>query len=99
MFAHRNLAEIPDRQEDAQREDEHHGTQQDDEDRLDLLRQGLEFVLDLAAASTEAEREACAQLVEKMGIDGYGTLAIAAAIRARGNPVHNPNQLEFNFDD
>jgi hypothetical protein len=30
------------------------------------------------------EREACAVLVEQMGIDGYGTLAIAAAIRARG---------------
>jgi hypothetical protein len=30
------------------------------------------------------EREACAVLVEQMGIDGYGTLAIAAAIRERG---------------
>ena len=31
------------------------------------------------------EREACARMCEQMGIDGYGTLAIAAAIRARSN--------------
>jgi hypothetical protein len=30
---------------------------------------------------TLAERERCATLVEKMGMEGYGTLAIAAAIR------------------
>ena len=30
------------------------------------------------------EREACAQLAEQAGIDGYGTLAAAAMIRARG---------------
>ncbi len=30
------------------------------------------------------ERERCALLVEQMGIEGYGTLAIAVAIRARG---------------
>ena len=30
------------------------------------------------------EREACALLCETMGAKGYGTLAIAAAIRARG---------------
>lgn len=29
------------------------------------------------------EREACAQTVERMGIAGYGTLAIAGAIRVR----------------
>jgi hypothetical protein len=29
------------------------------------------------------EREACAQMVERMGIAGYGTLAIAGAIRVR----------------
>jgi hypothetical protein len=28
-----------------------------------------------------SEREKCAALVEEMGINGYGTLAIAAAIR------------------
>jgi hypothetical protein len=27
------------------------------------------------------ERKKCAQMVERMGIEGYGTLAIAAAIR------------------
>jgi len=31
-----------------------------------------------------AEREACAKVCEDMGIEGYGTLAIAASIRARG---------------
>jgi hypothetical protein len=31
------------------------------------------------------EREACALAVEQAGIDGYGTLAAAAMIRARGN--------------
>ena len=31
-----------------------------------------------------AEREAIAGLVEQMGIEGYGTLAIAVAICARG---------------
>lgn len=31
-----------------------------------------------------AEREACALKCEHMGIEGYGTLAIGAAIRARG---------------
>ena len=30
------------------------------------------------------EREACALEVEKAGMEGYGTLAAAAAIRARG---------------
>ena len=29
------------------------------------------------------EREACAKVVEQAGIDGYGTLATAAMIRAR----------------
>lgn len=32
----------------------------------------------------DAEREANAVLVEQMGIEGYGTLAIAAAIRKGG---------------
>lgn len=31
------------------------------------------------------EREACALEVEKAGMEGYGTLAAAAAIRARGD--------------
>ena len=37
-----------------------------------------------AALVAAAEREACAQAVEQAGIDGYGTLAAAARIRARG---------------
>ena len=32
-----------------------------------------------------AEREACAKTVEQAGIDGFGTLAAAAAIRERKN--------------
>jgi hypothetical protein len=35
-------------------------------------------------AGAAAEREEVALLVERMGIEGYGTLAIAAAIRQRG---------------
>lgn len=41
----------------------------------------LERFADLVAAS---EREACAQVVEQAGIDGYGTLAAAVRVRARG---------------
>jgi len=33
--------------------------------------------------AVDAEREACAQVVEQAGIDGYGTLAAAVRIRAR----------------
>lgn len=33
--------------------------------------------------AVKVERSAVADLVEQMGIEGYGTLAIAAAIRAR----------------
>ena len=35
--------------------------------------------------AVEREREACAKVAEQAGIDGYGTLAAAAMIRARGN--------------
>jgi hypothetical protein len=35
-------------------------------------------------AAVIAEREACALLVEKLGAEGYGTLAIAAMIRKGG---------------
>ena len=31
-----------------------------------------------------AERSACAAIVEQAGVDGYGTLAAAVMIRARG---------------
>jgi hypothetical protein len=34
--------------------------------------------------AVEREREACALAAEQAGIDGYGTLAAAAMIRARG---------------
>jgi hypothetical protein len=37
----------------------------------------------LMFASAAAENEHCAQLVERMGTDGFGTLAIAAAVRQR----------------
>lgn len=43
--------------------------------------EALERFATLVAA---AEQEACAQAVEQAGIDGYGTLAAAARIRARG---------------
>jgi hypothetical protein len=36
-----------------------------------------------AALVAAAEREACARVVEQAGIEGYGTLATAAVIRAR----------------
>ena len=41
----------------------------------------LEYFADLVAA---AEREACAKVCEQAGIEGYGTLAAAVMIRARG---------------
>jgi hypothetical protein len=41
-------------------------------------------VLILVEELIKAEREACAKLVEQAGADGYGTLAAAAMIRARG---------------
>lgn len=31
------------------------------------------------------ERDACAAMCEQLGVEGYGTLAIAAAIRQRGS--------------
>lgn len=34
--------------------------------------------------AVEAERESCAKVVEQAGVEGYGTLAAAAMIRARG---------------
>jgi hypothetical protein len=41
--------------------------------------------LDKFAALVAAhEREACAKVCEQAGVEGYGTLAAAAMIRARG---------------
>ena len=49
-----------------------------------LLRARNERLERELAAAVATEREAHAELVETMGMQGYGTLAIAAAIRARG---------------
>jgi hypothetical protein len=37
-------------------------------------------------AAVKAEREACAKVVEKAGMDGYGTIAAALLVRERGAP-------------
>jgi hypothetical protein len=37
----------------------------------------------LMFAAAAAENEQCARLIERMGTDGYGTLAIAAGVRQR----------------
>lgn len=39
----------------------------------------------LVREAVEAEREECAKVCKQAGIDGFGTLAAAIAIRARGN--------------
>jgi hypothetical protein len=44
----------------------------------------IEAVKRFAVLVAAAEREACAQMCEQAGIDGYGTLAAAAMIRSRG---------------
>ena len=53
-----------------------------------LQAHGIVFVGDaawrVAQLVAAAEREACAKVCEQAGIDGYGTLAAAAMIRARG---------------
>lgn len=49
-----------------------------------LLRARNERLERELAGAVATEREAHAELVETMGMQGYGTLAIAAAIRARG---------------
>jgi hypothetical protein len=41
----------------------------------------IERLHGLVLQHTAAEREACAQMVERLGQEGYGTLAIAAALR------------------
>lgn len=67
-----NRHEIEDMMRRHQSKGEH---MKDDDDTL-CYRSELE-------AAVKVEREACAQLTEQLGIEGYGTLAIAAAIRAR----------------
>jgi hypothetical protein len=62
--------------------------------RDDMLRMAREagesldkdWLKRFAALVAAADRERIAALVEQMGIDGYGTLAIAAAIRKGGHP-------------
>ena len=49
---------------------------------IEELKKFAEAVAKAAVAA--ADLEACAKLVEQMGMEGYGTLAIAASIRARG---------------
>ena len=44
----------------------------------------FEWLDRFASLVAAREREACALVVEQSGIDGYGTLAAAAMIRARG---------------
>ena len=53
---------------------------------IGALPQGLdadEFIYKLVNWALDIEREECAKLVEEMGIDGYGTIAIGLAIRER----------------
>lgn len=47
-------------------------------------KQMHEYAARYAAMKAKEESEACAQIVEAMGMQGYGTLAIAVTIRARG---------------
>jgi hypothetical protein len=44
----------------------------------------------MMAAVRAAENESCARLIEQMGAEGYGTLAIAAAVRNR-NAANGPS--------
>jgi hypothetical protein len=45
------------------------------------VKESVNSLETLARLITAADREETAKLVEQMGIEGYGTLAIAAAIR------------------
>ena len=54
-------------------------------DGADLSLDVVEQIHQWATQCVTDEREACAKTVEQAGIDGFGTLAAAAAIRARGN--------------
>ena len=51
-------------------------------------------VIKMIEAAVEAEREACALAVEQAGIDGYDTLAAAAAIRATGQGWRGLTDME-----
>ena len=57
-----------------------------DKDKVDPLHNDMvTLTVDELGRLLAAEREKVAQLCEQMGAEGYGTLFIAAAIRARGN--------------
>ena len=62
---HRRAAQVPHRQEHAEREHEHQHAQHHDQDRLDLLAQGLELVLDLAGVEAG---DLVHQLVDRAGL-------------------------------
>ena len=47
---------------------------------------GYESLIKFAKLVAAKKAKECAELVEKMGIEGYGTLAIAAAIRSGNKP-------------
>jgi hypothetical protein len=51
----------------------------------DSEQQELKNIEKFAELVQADEREACAKVCEQAGIDGYGTLAAAAMIRARSN--------------
>lgn len=57
----------------------------DSEMRHDCFVGNTDSLENFAELVRTDEREACALMCEHMGIDGYGTLAIAAAIRARSS--------------
>lgn len=50
---------------------------------LEAIDHNVKFMVERAV---QAEREACALIVEQAGADGYGTLAAAAMIRRGGMP-------------
>ena len=57
---------------------------EDYEQSDELPEDVIKFFMHFAELVAGTERDTMANLVEQMGIEGYGTLAIAAAIRARG---------------
>jgi protein-disulfide isomerase-like protein with CxxC motif len=48
-----------------------------------ILKKHDAAIIEGSLEALAAEREACAALCERMGAEGFGTLAIAAAIRSR----------------
>lgn len=61
----------------------------------DIKRQLSDAYAQGLAQGKRIEREWCALLVEQLGIEGYGTLAIAAAIRERNMLHANQNMREM----